>query len=274
MSFQNKKYLSQKELCEHLTSKLRNFNNVTINIREIKNNKSLLYSIDVKNRNLCNYLNGVFHSISLRTVSHPSRIINIKIVFNDNVQRNNDIWINADAITQIFREIANTTKDNGKENKTLSAIKIEEFEDERNNKHLAVIAESVRGASLIYTYLKSIEFVKAINQKYSSIGDTSTTIDLNNIEINDDMTQDEIKKKKQIYQNGLKILKELENSKNISSNDEPLNKFSPVRTQYLTQKKNTRHKYKNDTNSTIKTNETELINDKTVNNNISMNINQ
>jgi hypothetical protein len=60
--------------------------------------------------------------------------------------------VNTDAITQIFRDIANTTKDNGDENRILELVRIEEFENERHNKHLAVIAESTKGASLVYTY--------------------------------------------------------------------------------------------------------------------------
>lgn len=216
---QNGKYPTQDELCEHLTNKLRNFNNVTINIRKMENQQGVLYGIDVKNRSLSNYLSGVFHSLSMRTVSHTSRIINIKIVFNDDEQRNADIWINADAISQIYREIANTTKDNGEENQTLESIRIEEFEDERHNKHLSVIAESVKGASLIYTYLKSMEFVKAINEKYNSASaNASSTIDAESI--NENMTSDEIKNKKQLLEKELKVLEELENAKQASKIDE------------------------------------------------------
>jgi len=215
---QTRRQTSQDELCEHLINKLRNFNNVTINTHEMENSKGVLYGIDVKNRSLGNYLNGVFHSLSMRTVSHASRIINIKIVFNDDEQRNADIWINADAIAQIFREIANTTKDNGEENRTLESIRIEEFEDERHNKHLAVIAESVKGASLIYTYLKSMEFVKAINEKYPSANSVSASVESSN----ENMTPDEIKNKKQLLEKELKVLEELENAKqnSASANDE------------------------------------------------------
>lgn len=218
---QNRKYPTQEELCEHLTSKLRNFNNININTRKMENQQGVFYGIDVRNRSLSNYLNGVFHSLSMRTVSHASRIINVKIVFNDDEQRNADIWINADAISQIFREIANTTKDNGEENRTLESIRIEEFEDERHNKHLSVIAESVKGASLIYTYLKSMEFVKAINEKYAnaSVADTA-----DGESINENMTPDEIKTKKQLLEKELKVLEELENAKRnsviASANDE------------------------------------------------------
>lgn len=218
---QNRKNPTQEELCEHLTSKLRNFNNININTRKMENQQGVFYGIDVKNRSLSNYLNGVFHSLSMRTVSHTSRIINIKIVFNDDEQRNADIWINADAISQIFREIANTTKDNGEENQTLQAIHIEEFEDERHNKHLSVIAESVKGASLIYTYLKSMEFVKAINEKYASAS-APATADYESS--NENMTPDEIKTKKQLLEKELKVLEELENAKRnsviASANDE------------------------------------------------------
>lgn len=218
---QNRKYPTQEELCEHLTSKLRNFNNININTRKMENQQGVFYGIDVRNRSLSNYLNGVFHSLSMRTVSHASRIINVKIVFNDDEQRNADIWINADAISQIFREIANTTKDNGEENRTLESIRIEEFEDERHNTHLSVIAESVKGASLIYTYLKSMEFVKAINEKYASASAPATADGESSPE---NMTPDEIKTKKQLLEKELKVLEELENAKRnsaiASANDE------------------------------------------------------
>jgi hypothetical protein len=203
------KQLSQEELCTFLTEKLRNFKNVTINTRKIENSHGVCYGIDVKNYTLGHLGNSVFHSLSLRTVSHTSRIINIKLVFNDNEQRNTDMKINADAITQIFREIANTTNDKGEPNNTLETVRIEEFEDERHNKHLSVIGESTKGASLIYTYLRTMDFVRTINEKYCPI-EPNAEDDIP--EPNDNMTPDEIDAQTQLLEKKLKALTILRNA--------------------------------------------------------------
>lgn len=173
MAEEDFKYPSQEELCEYLIGKLRNFKNVTITTRPIKNTHGICYGIDVKNYTLSNLSNSVFHSLALRTVSHTSRVINIKLVFSDNEQRNADMKVNADAIMQIFREISNTVKSNGDYNKTLENVRIEEFTDNRGNKHLAILGESTRGASLIYAYLRSMDFVKTINEKYANVESTN-----------------------------------------------------------------------------------------------------
>jgi len=219
MSFQKKpqntqinnperKQLSQEELCDFLIAKLRNFKNVNITTRPIENARGICYGIDVKNYTLGNLGNGVFHSLSMRTVSHTSRVINIKLVFNDNEKRNADMKVNADALMQIYREISNTTKPNGELNKTLENVHIDEFEDERGNKHLAVIGESTKGASLIYTYLRTMDFIRVINDKYSNEEVNEDGIE-DGIEITDDMTEDEIDEKTKLLEKKLKALTEL-----------------------------------------------------------------
>jgi hypothetical protein len=213
---QNHKYPNQEEMCEHLISKIRNFKNVIVITNKIENQQGVLYRINIKNRSLSNYLEGVFHSLLMQTVSHGSRIIYIKLVFNDNEERNADMNINRDAIYQIFREITNTTKDNGDENRMLESVRIEEFTDKSNHTHLAVIAETVKGASLIYSYLKTMEFVRAINEKYAGTSELDDNTD-NGFE---NMTSDEIQTKKQILEKELQVLQELENAKKASIIDE------------------------------------------------------
>jgi hypothetical protein len=205
----DRKPVSQKELCDFLIEKLKNFKNVTINTREITNKQGICYGIEVKNYSLGNLGKGVFHSLSMRTVSHTARIINIKLVFNDNEKRNGDMKLNADAIIQIYREIANLTKENGELNKTIESIRIEEFEDERHNKHLSIIAESTKGASLIYTYLRTIDFVRAINDKYGSDDADAEDTELNEVEITDGMTPEEIDAQSKLLEKKLKALEEL-----------------------------------------------------------------
>lgn len=215
---QDRKQISQEDLCEFLIAKLRNFKNVNITTRTIENARGICYGIDIKNNTLGNVGNGVFHSLSMRTVSHTSRIINIKLVFNDDEQRNDDMKVNADAIIQIYREICNTTKPNGDFNKTLENVRIEEFEDERENKHLAVIGESTKGASLIYIYLRTIEFVRVINEKYSiAVAEADAKDVEDDIEITDNMTVDEIDTKAKLLEKKLKALTELRNAQKSST---------------------------------------------------------
>lgn len=206
---QDRKPVSQEELCDFLVEKLRNFKNVTIDTRKIENKQGVCYGIDVKNYSLGNLGKGVFHSMTMRTVSHTARIINIKLVFNDNEKRNADMKLNADAIIQIYREIANITKDNGELNKTIESIRFEEFEDARHNKHLSIIAESTKGASLIYTYLRTIDFVRAINDKYGSDDADAEDTELNEVEITDGMTPEEIDAQSKLLEKKLKALEEL-----------------------------------------------------------------
>jgi len=209
---QDRKPVSQQELCDFLIEKLRNFKNVTINTREITNKQGVCYGIDVKNYSLGNLGKGVFHSLSMRTVSHTARIINIKLVFSDNDKRNIDMKLNADAIIQIYREIANVTKENGELNKTIENIRIEEFEDERHNKHLSIVAESTKGASLIYTYLKTIDFVRAINDKYGGEEVDTEDVELDEVEITAEMTAEQIDTQSKLLEKKLKALEELRNA--------------------------------------------------------------
>ena len=232
MSFQKKpqntqthnperKQLSQEELCDFLIAKLRNFKNVNITTRPIENARGICYGIDVKNYTLGNLGNGVFHSLSMRTVSHTSRVINIKLVFNDNEKRNADMKVNADALMQIYREISNTTKPNGELNKTLENVHIDEFEDERGNKHLAVIGESTKGASLIYTYLRTMDFIRVINDKYSNEEVNEDGIE-DDIEITDDMTDADIDAKTKILEQKLKALTELRAAQKSAAPTNPI----------------------------------------------------
>jgi len=205
----DRKPVSQEELCDFLIEKLKNFKNVTIDTRKIENKQGVCYGIDVKNYSLGNLGKGVIHALTMRTVSHTARIINIKLVFNDNEKRNADMKRNADAIIQIYREIANITKDNGELNKTIESIRLEEFEDARHNKHLSIIAESTKGASLIYTYLRTIDFVRAINDKYESDDTDIEDVELNEVEITDGMTPEEIDAQAKLLEKKLKALEEL-----------------------------------------------------------------
>ncbi len=208
----DRKPVSQQELCDFLIEKLRNFKNVTINTREITNKQGICYGIDVKNYSLGNLGKGVFHSLSMLTMSHIARFIYIKLVFKDNKKRNIDMKLNADAIIQIYREIANVTKENGELNKTIENIRIEEFEDERHNKHLSIVAESTKGASLIYTYLKTIDFVRAINDKYGGDEVDAEDVELDEVEITAEMTAEQIDAQAKLLEKKLKALEELRNA--------------------------------------------------------------
>jgi len=152
-------YISQAELTEHLTAKLRGNKFVEVKTKEIKNDLGTLCEIDVFNRGLYRIGNGTFFTMKLHTVSHKSRVIYIRIIFNDDEVRNADMRINADAITQIFREIAPDT---------IESISITDVEDSKGNKHLAVLAKTCKGASLNYTYERAMEFVHTVDEKYGS----------------------------------------------------------------------------------------------------------
>jgi len=152
-------YISQEELVEHLTAKLRENKFVEIKTKEIKNDRGTLYEIDVINHGLYRIGNGTFFTMKLHTVSHKSRIIFITIIFNDDEARNADMRINADAIIQIFREIAPDTID---------TISITDIKDSKGNEHLAVRASTFKQASLNYTYKCAMEFVHVVDEKYGS----------------------------------------------------------------------------------------------------------
>lgn len=200
-------YISQKELTEHLTAKLRENRFVEVKTKEITNDRGTLYEIDVINLGLYRIGNGTFFSMKLHTVSHKSRVIFIRIIFNDDDARNEDMRINADAITQIFREIAPDT---------IESISITDVDDSKGSKHLAVLANTVKGASLNFTYERAMEFVHTVDEKYgvdTSGDDTNKTTA--------DMTTDQIDAETALLEKKLKALQELKQAKanQSSTND-------------------------------------------------------
>lgn len=231
MSYKKQQLPNQEDLCHYLTFKLRTFKNIKINTTEIKAAKGNYYKILV----FQNELNGVFDTLTINTVSYVKRINFFKLVFKIDKKCNADMKINADAIFQIFREIANTTKDSGEDNKTLNSVRIEECADEDKNKNsktmrLAIFGESTVGASLIYTYLRIMEFIRAINDKYSctNTATSNSTEDIfdgnqDDVEINNNMSIEEIECKKHLLEKKLKALEELKliytsiNSKNTTN---------------------------------------------------------
>ena len=222
--------ISQQDLCKYLIEKLSNINNIIIKTNPFTNSNGICYGINVKAHSLSHIGNSVFYSLSLKTVSHKSRIIYIKLVFNDDDIRNTVMKVNADTINQIFREIANTTKENGEENKTLESVCIKEFTDNKQNKHLSVIGESTKGASLYYTYLRTMEFVHIINEKYgNSNTDADTNADANDIDINNNNSNFNIytelnentnnSNNFKLFEKQQKALEELRNAQNAVIND-------------------------------------------------------
>jgi hypothetical protein len=154
--------LTQEELTDMLTCKLRERPSVKIDtLKKTGKNGDYFYSIKAFNGNL-KYYGDVFFSGIWQTVSHNARCINISLIFNDNEERNADMMVNADAIIAILRNIAPTTFED---------IHLKQNPDARGNIHLYLTAGTVRGASLIYTYSKTIQFIKIVNQKYGTIPD-------------------------------------------------------------------------------------------------------
>lgn len=193
--------ISQEKLTEHLTAKLLDNKFVNVKTKEIKNERGVLFEIDVINPGLQRIGNGTFFSMKLHTVSHKSRIIYIRIIFNDNEERNADMRINADSIIQIFREIASETLEN---------ISITDVDDSKGNKHLAVLANTIKGASLIYTYERAMEFIHAVDKKYSSSNSTS---EIGASASQDDMSTDQIDAETALLEKKLKALLELKKAK-------------------------------------------------------------
>lgn len=199
------KYPTQEELTQFLVGKLRNFNNVVVNTIPMNNDRGTYYRINVKNKMLSKIGNSIFHSVDLNTVSHTSRVINIKLLFQDNEERNKDMLINADAILQIFRNVCNQNKENGDVNKTIENVALEEIEDKNHYKHLALVAQSTKGASLVYIYLRVIEFVREVGEKYGSADD----IEIEGLKLNEPMSIDKIEAEKQLLQKKLRALEEM-----------------------------------------------------------------
>ena len=198
-------YISQEELTEHLTAKLRGNKFVEVKTKEITNDRGTLYEIDVINPGLYRIGNGTFFSMKLHTVSHKSRVIFIRIIFNDDEARNADMRINADAITQIFREIAPDT---------IESISITDVDDSKGSKHLAVLANTVKGASLNFTYERAMEFVHTVDEKY---GTTSNATGDDATASAEDMTADQIDAEAALLEKKLKALQELKQAKATQS---------------------------------------------------------
>jgi len=222
-------YISQAELTEHLTAKLCGNKFVEVKTKEIKNDLGTLCEIDVFNRGLYRIGNGTFFTMKLHTVSHKSRVIFIRIIFNDDEVRNADMRINADAITQIFREIAPDT---------IESISITDVDDSKGNKHLAVLAKTCRGASLNYTYERAMEFVHTVDEKYGSASGEDGNGNINGAAgagaggataTAEDMSADQIDAESALLEKKLKALQELKLAKSgqpSQSNKESSNESS------------------------------------------------
>jgi hypothetical protein len=222
---QQNTFISQEELMEHLTAKLRGNKFVIVKTKQIQNDRGTLYEIDVINPGLFNIGNGTFFTLKLHTVSHKSRVIFIRIIFNDDEARNADMRINADAIIQILREIAPDTIER-------DSISIADVDDSKGNHHLAVLASTVKGASLNYTYERIMEFVHVVDEKYGSSGSgASSNQDGASASGDDgagagagasaDMSEDQIDAESALLEKKLKALQELKLAKtNASANPE------------------------------------------------------
>ena len=156
-----------EEMLEFVTSKIKNMPFVEIDHKLVEKNGNKWYSIKAINNNLGRIGNGIFYSMTLNTISSDSRIVNIRILFNDsNKEHNAEMQANADALIAIFREVAQPREGTHFTNPTIDNIEIKEFEDPRKNKHLAVFANTIRGASLVYTYNLCVNFVREVNSRY------------------------------------------------------------------------------------------------------------
>ena len=203
----DKPQISQEELMQHLTAKLRTNKFVEVKTKEMKNDRGTLYEIDVINPGLNHIGNGTFFTMKLHTVSHKSRVIFIRIIFNDHETRNADMLLNADAIIQIFREIAPDT---------IESVSITDVEDSKGGKHLAVLAETIKGASLNYIYKCAMEFVHVVDEKYGSSGDDGTTASGEDGAVAasaEDMSADQIDAETALLEKKLKALQELKQAK-------------------------------------------------------------
>lgn len=203
-----KAVVSQEELTEFLTAKLKDNRFVIVTVKKTFNEHGTLFEIDVRNGGLFRVGNGAFFSMKLHTVSHKSRVIFITIVFNRDTINEERIRINSDSIIQIFRELAPNTIDK---------ISIQHLGE---NKPLAVVASTIKGASLNYTYERALEFIHLVDEKYcdgaaaaSASGDDTTAPE--------DLSADQIDVEEAILEKKLKALKELKASKNADSGAAP-----------------------------------------------------
>jgi hypothetical protein len=200
---------TQSEMRDYLIEKLQQNKFVEVNTKEITNERGVLYEIDVKNHGLYRIGNSTFYSMKLHTVSHKSRVIFIRIIFNDNEGRNADMRVNADAIIQIFRELAPDTID---------TISINDVDDSKGTKHLAVIASTVKGASLNYTYERALQFVHVIDEKYGSPSDSANTNNANLV--SPDLTTNQIDAEEALLKEKLNALQKLKQSRKSNTNSQ------------------------------------------------------
>ena len=158
---------TSEEMLEFVTNKIKNMPFVEVVHNLVEKNGNKWYSIKVINNNLSRIGNGIFHSMTLNTISSDSRVVNIRILFNDaNKEHNAEMQSNADALIAIFREVTKPQEGSQFTRSTIDNIEIKEFEDPRKNKHLAVFANTIRGASLVYTYNLCVNFVREVNSRY------------------------------------------------------------------------------------------------------------
>ena len=150
---------SQEKLTEFLLEKIQKYKNVSTKTFEVKNDKGTYYNIKI-NVNLVGYRNNLFYAAKLSTVSHTSRIINIKCIFTDNDNLKQDMKINADSLIQCFRAVAPDT---------IIDVHLDTFTDQQGYEHLAVCAQTIKNASIIYVYKRIMDFVNVVNDKYGQI---------------------------------------------------------------------------------------------------------
>ena len=209
--------IDQKEMEEHLTAKLRANKFVEVKTKEKRNKNGPLYEIDVINPGLFRIGNGTFFTMKLHTVSHKSRVIFIKIIFNDDEARNADMLINADAIIQIFREIAPDTIEP-------NTIEIKYDNDSKGNNHLAVCASTIKGASLNFTYERAMQFVHAVDENYGSPASASASASASGkdsaVASTEDITIDQINAESALLEKKLKALQELKQAKSSQPSKE------------------------------------------------------
>lgn len=170
--YQERPQHTPEEMLEFVINKIRNAPFVNLNSWAVEKNGRKWYNIKVKNNDLGRIGSGVFHSGTFDTISSDHRIVHIRLVFADDEHRNADILANKDTIIELFREVAKPKEGTQFTRPTIESIKIETYEDQKQNKHLAVFADTIKGASLIYTYNLCIEFVRRVNEKFG--GDANT----------------------------------------------------------------------------------------------------
>lgn len=150
---------TQEKLTDFLLEKIKKYKNVSIKTYAIENTHGKYYNIKIT-ANLEGYRNNLFYVVKLNTVSHSSRVINIKCIFTDNDNLKKDMKINADAIIQCFRAVAPDT---------IVDVYLDTFKDKQNYEHLFVNAKTIKNASIIYVYKRVMDFINVINDKYGQI---------------------------------------------------------------------------------------------------------